>query len=109
MNMDPSSLKRIQAFMELIQRAKQAGSEPSFLSTPTEHGDNINVVVTLNGQRQNAGIVFWDVRLLQEQGLADTLDEDDAALGLTITDGMVEDAEKILEFVNRELEKMSES
>ena len=106
MNMDPSSLKRIQSFMELIQRAKQEGSEPSFLTTPTEHGDNINVVVTLNGDRVNAGIVFWDVNLLQEQGLVDTLDEDDALLGLNITDGMVEDAEKILVFVKKELEKL---
>ena len=109
MDMDPSSLKRIQSFMELIQRAKQEGSEPSFLTTPTEHGDNINVVVTLNGERVNAGIVFWDVSLLQEQGLVDTLDEDDALLGLNITDGMVEDAEKILVFVKDELEKLDEA
>ncbi|MGD9852637.1 MAG: hypothetical protein AB7T38_15375 [Nitrospirales bacterium] len=106
MDMDPSSLKRIQTFMELIQRAKQAGSKPSFLSTPTEHGDNINAVVTLNGERHHAGIVFWDVSLLQTQGLADTLDEEDVALGLNITDGLLEDTEKILDFVNKELEKL---
>ena len=106
--MDLSSLKRIQSFMELIQQAKHKGSVPSFVTTPTEHGDNINVVVTLNGERQHAGIVFWDVRLLQEQGLADTLDEDDVALGLNITDGLVEDAEQILIFVNRELKNLEE-
>ena len=107
MNIDPSSLNRIREFMELIQRAKQAGSDPSFLSTPTEHGDNINVLVTLNGERHNAGMVFWDVSWLQAQGLADTLDEEDIALGLNITDGLLEDAEKILGFVNKELEKLS--
>ena len=109
MDMDPSSLKRIQAFMELIQRAKREGSDPSFLSTPTEHGDNINAVVTLKGERHHAGIVFWDVKLLQDQGLVDTLDEEEIALGLNITDGMVEDAENILVFVNRELEKFGKS
>ncbi len=107
MNTDTSSLKRIREFMELIQRAKEAGSEPSFLTTPTEHGDNINVLVTLNGERHNAGIVFWDLSWLQNQGLADTLDEEDIALGMNITDGLVEDAEKILEFVNKELEKLT--
>ncbi|MDR4494162.1 MAG: hypothetical protein AB7P17_07515 [Nitrospirales bacterium] len=106
METDASSLKRIQQFMELIQRAKQAGSDPSFLNTPTEHGDNINVIVTVNGERHNAGMVFWDVSWLQAQGLADTLDEEDIALGLNITDGLLEDAEKILGFVNRELEKL---
>jgi len=85
--------------MEFIQQAKRDGTKISFLSTPTEHGDNINVLATINGQRVSHGIVFWDVNLLQEQGLVDTLDEDDKALGLTITDGIVEDAEKILDFV----------
>ncbi len=103
MDEDLSSLKRIQAFMELIHRAKHLGHAPSFVSTPTEHGDNINVILTINGERQHAGIVFWDVRLLQEQGLVDTLDEEEVALGLNITDGMVEDVDAILEYVKRRL------
>ena len=44
MDMDSTSLKRIHTFMEVIQRAKQVGIKPSFINTPTEHGDNINVV-----------------------------------------------------------------
>ena len=105
MNQDPASLKRIQAFMELIRQAKQEGSEPSFLSTPTEHGDNINVTAFIHGERRNAGMLFWDVSYLQGQGLVDTLEEEDKALGLNLTDGIVEDAEKILEFVQGELKK----
>jgi len=34
------------------------------------------------------------------------LDEDDMALGLNITDGMVDDVDKILKFTDTELEKM---
>lgn len=109
MGLDVASLQRIQGFMELIQRAKQQGQEPSFLSTPTEHGDNINVVTTIEGKRETAGIVFWDVSLLQQNGLADTLDEEDLALGLNLTDGMMEDAEKILSFVKTELAKLASS
>ena len=104
--MDPASLKRIQTFMELIQRAKQEGSKPSFVSTPTEHGDNITVVATIEGERKNAGILFWDVSLLQDKGLVDMLDEEEIALGLNLTDGMVDDAEKILKFVGTELGKL---
>lgn len=104
MDMDPASLKRIQTFMELIQRAKQTKSEPSFLTTPTEHGDNINVVVTINGEPLHAGMLFWDVNYLQAQGLIDTLDDDDLALGLNLTDGILEDAEKILAYVKEKLE-----
>ncbi len=106
MEMDAASLKRIKTFMELLQRAKQQGSEPSFVSTPTEHGDNINVAATINGEQVNAGLLFWDVSLLQDRGLLDTLDEDDMALGLNLTDGMVDDADKILKFADTELEKM---
>ena len=109
MGVDPASLQRIKTFMELIQRAKQQGHEPSFLSTPTEHGDNINVAVTIEGKRATAGILFWDVSLLQNNGLADTLDEDDLALGVNITDGLVEDAEQILTFVDKELAKLASS
>jgi len=105
MGIDPASLQRIKTFMELIQRAKQQGHEPSFMSTPTEHGDNINVAATIKGKRETAGILFWDVSLLQQNGLADTLDEEDLALGLNLTDGMEEDAEKILAFVKTELAK----
>ena len=89
--------------MEFVQQAKQDKIELSFLSTPTEHGDNINVMGTINGQRISHGLLFWDVTLLQERGLADTLDEEDKALGLNITDGLMEDAEKILRFVNSEM------
>ena len=103
MNMDPNSLERIKTFVEFIQQAKQDNVDLSFVSTPTEHGDNINVVAMINGQRVSHGIVFWDVNLLQNQGLADILDEEDKALGLNITDGIVEDAEKILAFVMSEL------
>jgi len=105
MEMDVASLKRIKTFIELIQRAKSEGVAPSFVNTPTEHGDNITVDVTIEGKRMNAGILFWDVSMLQNQGLVDTLDEADMALGLNLTDGMVEDAEKILAFVDTELGK----
>ncbi len=91
--------------MEFIRDAKQHGVKLSFLSTPTEHGDNINVMAQINGQNINHGILFWDVTLLQDQGLVDILDDDDKALGLNITDGMVEDAEKILAFVQSEISK----
>ena len=103
MEMDPNSLVRIKTFMEFVQQAKQDNIELSFVSTPTEHGDNVNVMATINGQRVSHGLLFWDVNLLQERGLADTLDEEDKALGLNITDGMVEDAEKILSFVATEM------
>lgn len=106
MEMDPASLKRIKTFMELIQRAKHEGVQPSFVSTPTEHGDNINVAATIEGERVNAGILFWDVSLLQDKGLVDKLDEEDIAIGLNLTDGMVDDAEKILTFVGTELGKL---
>jgi hypothetical protein len=107
MGMDPASLQRIKTFMELVQKAKQHSCEPTFMSTPTEHGDNINVAATIDGKQATAGIVFWDVSFLQNNGLADTLDEEDLALGLNITDGLVEDAEKILAFVNNELAKLA--
>ncbi len=109
MQMDPNSLNRIKSFMEFIQHATQTGLEMSFLSTPTEHGDNINVTAFVNGNRVNYGILFWDVNFLQNQGLVDTLDEEDKALGLNITDGMIEDVEKILAFVNTEIKKTDDS
>jgi len=93
--------------MELIRRAKQHNAEPTFVSTPTEHGDNINVAATIEGKQATAGILFWDVSLLQNNGLADTLDEEDLALGLNITDGLIEDTEKILAFVDTELAKLA--
>ncbi len=89
--------------MDFIQKGKQDGIRLSFLSTPTEHGDNINVMANINGQQVSHGMLFWDVNLLQERGLVDTLDEEDKALGLNITDGIVEDVEKILSFVSTEL------
>lgn len=106
MDIDPTGLKRIQTFMELLQRAKQANSKPTFVSTPTEHGDNINVVATVDGERMNEGILFWDLNYLQQKSLVDTLDDDDVELGLNITDGMVEDAEQILTFIKAELGKL---
>ena len=105
MKMDPNSLDRIKIFMEFVQQAKRENIKLSFLSTPTEHGDNINVMAEVDGQRVSHGLLFWDVNLLQAQGLADTLDDEDKALGLNITDGMVEDAEKILLFATSEREK----
>jgi len=104
LEIDPNSLTRIKTFMEFIQQAKQDNIKLSFLSTPTEHGDNINVMATINGQRVSHGIVFWDLTLLQDRGLVDTLDDEEKALGLNVTDGIVEDAEKILSFVATELE-----
>ena len=89
--------------MDFIQKGKQDGIRLSFLSTPTEHGDNINVMANINGQQVSHGMLFWDVNLLQERGLVDTLDEEDKALGLNITDGIIEDVEKILSFVMTEL------
>lgn len=103
MDMDLNSLDRIKTFMEFIQQAKQDHVELSFLSTPTEHGDNVNVMATINGQRVSHGMVFWDVNFLQERGLVDTLDDEDKALGLNITDGIVEDSEKILAFIDTQL------
>jgi hypothetical protein len=105
MEIDPNSLERIKTFIEFIQQAKQDNVELSFLSTPTEHGDNINVMATINGQRASHGIVFWDLNLLQERGLVDTLDDEDKALGLNVTDGIVEDSEKISAFIKTEMEK----
>ncbi len=105
MTPDPNSLERIKIFMEFIQTAIRDGIKLSFLSTPTEHGDNINVIATINGERVSHGLLFWDVSLLQEHGLVDTLDSEDKALGLNITDGMVEDAEKILAFATTEIQK----
>ncbi len=105
MPIDPNSLERIKTFIEFIQQAKQDRVEMSFVSTPTEHGDNINVLATIDGQLVSHGIVFWDVNLLQDRGLVDTLDEEDKALGLNVTDGIVEDTEKILAFVRTEMGK----
>lgn len=107
MEMDPASLNRIKTFMQLIQRAGEAGIKPTFVSTPTEHGDNINAVALIEGKRDNAGLLFWDVTLLQDHGLVDRLDEEELALGLNLTDGMIDDEEKILAFVETELEKLS--
>ena len=106
MAMDPASLQRIKVFAEFIQHAKNSDTQLSFVSTPTEHGDNITATAILDGERKNIGLVFWDVSLLQAQGLADTLDDDELALGMKITDGMVEDAEKILHFAITELAKL---
>ncbi len=106
MEMDEASLKRIKTFIEFIQQATNAGVKPTFVSTPTEHGDNINAAATIDGKRENIGILFWDVSLLQNHGLADTLDDEEIALGMNITDGLVEDADKILAFIEAELTKI---
>ena len=105
MDRDASSLERIKTFAEFLQQAKKAGTKLSFISTPTEHGDNITATGIVDEERKNIGLLFWDVHFLQDHGLADTLDEDDLALGMNITDGLVEDAEKILAFAKAELEK----
>ena len=109
MELDPNSLERIKAFAEFIEHAKQLGVTPSFVSTPTEHGDNITAMATINGERRNIGILFWDVNLLQDRGLVDVLDEDDKALGLTITDGILEDTAQLLAFAEAELDKLNAS
>ncbi len=106
MEMDQSSLERIKAFAQFLQQAKGNGAKLSFLSTPTEHGDNITASATIEGDRQNIVLLFWDVTLLQNHGLADILDNDDLALGMNITDGMIEDADKILAFAETELAKL---
>ena len=106
MNLDATSLKRIKMFAEFLQKAKEVGIKPSFVTTPTEHGDNITAIATINGEKQNSGILFWDVNALQKQGLVDILDDDDLALGMNITDGIFQDAEHILTFANTELGKL---
>lgn len=106
MNLDATSLKRIKMFAEFLQQTKEAGIKPSFVTTPTENGDNITATAIINGEKQNVGILFWDVSALQERGLVDILDDDDLALGMNITDGMIEDAEHILTFANTELKKL---
>ena len=58
MDIDPAGLKRIKDFMECVKRAKQVDVKLSFMNTPTEHGDNINVFATIEGKRENTGILF---------------------------------------------------
>ena len=103
MESDPAGLKRIIAFIELVQRAREAGSKPHFVTTPTEQGDNIHVVVTIDGERLDAGLFFWDIGFLQTNGLVYALDDDDIALGITVADGIIDEAETILTFANTEL------
>ena len=103
MESDPAGLKRIIAFIELVQRAREAGSKPHFVTTPTEQGDNIHVVVTIDGERLDAGLFFWDIGFLQTKGLVYALDDDDIALGITVADGIIDEAETILTFANTEL------
>ena len=105
MDLDATSLERIKIFATFLQQAKEAGTKPSFFTTPTENGDNITATAIINGEKQNVGILFWDVSALQERGLVDILDDDDLALGMNITDGMIEDAEHILMFANKELKR----
>ena len=108
MNIDSSSLKRIRNFMQLIDKSVKSGIQPSFIRTPTEHGDNINIIAMIDGRREQEGLLFWDVAFLQDRGLVDTLDDEDLALGLNVTDGMVEDVETILECVEAEMKKLQE-
>ncbi len=103
MESDPAGLKRIIAFIELVQRASEAGSKPHFVTTPTEQGDNVHVVVTIDGERLDAGLFFWDIGFLQAKGLVYALDDDDIALGITVADGIIDEAETILTFANTEL------
>lgn len=106
MELDPASLKRIIAFVEILQQAKAAKIKPTSVTTPTEQGDNIHIVVTIDGKRLDAGLFFWDISFLQTKGLICALDDDDIALGITIIDGIVDEAETILAFVENELEKL---
>jgi len=108
METDPAGLKRIIAFIELVQRAREAGSKPHFVATPTEQGDNIHVVVTIDGERLDAGLFFWDISFLQAKGLVYALDDDDIALGITIADGIADEAATILAFAKTELEKLGD-
>ncbi len=62
-------------------------------------------MATVNGERVSHGLLFWDLNLLQEHGLVDTLDEEDKALGLNLTASMVEDADKLLAFAEAEMLK----
>ena len=105
MNLDATSLERIKTFAEFLKQTKEVGIKPSFFTTPTENGDNITAMAMINGEKQNAGLLFWDIRALQDQGLVDILDDDDLALGMNITDDILEDAEHILTFANTELKK----
>lgn len=109
MESDPASLKRIITFVELLQRAGEAKIKPTSVTTPTEQGDNINIVVTIDGERLDAGLFFWDIGFLQAKGLVYALDDDDIALGITIFDAIVDEAETILTFANTELGKLSDS
>ncbi|HIB54367.1 MAG TPA: hypothetical protein EYO39_06115 [Nitrospirales bacterium] len=106
MESDPASLKRIIAFVELLQRAKVAKIKPASVTPPTEQGDNIHVVVTIDRERLDASLFFWDITLLEAKGLVCTLDDDDIALGITVTDGIVDEAETILTFAENELKKL---
>ncbi|GEM_PF-3458253 len=106
MESDPASLKRIIAFVELLQRAKVGKIKPTSVTTPTEQGDNIHVVVTIDRERLDASLFFWDITLLEAKGLVCTLDDDDIALGITVTDGIVDEAETILTFAENELKKL---
>ena len=107
MELDPAGVKRIIAFIELIQRANAAKIRPTFVITPTEQGDNIHAAVTIDGERRDAGLFFWDIGLLEAKGLICALDEDDIAVGMTVTDGIVDEADPILAFANTELEKLA--
>mgnify|MGYP006879262503 CR=1 FL=1 len=107
MESDPASLKRIIAFVELLQRARRGKIKPTSVTTPTEQGDNIHVVVTIDGKRLDAGLFFWDISFLQAKGLLDTLDDDDITLGMTIIDGIVDETKPILAFAENELKKLS--
>ena len=109
MESDPASLKRIITFVELLQRAREAKNKPASVTTPTEQGDNIHIVVTIEGERLDAGLFFWDIGFLQAKGLVYALDEDDIALGITITDGIVDEAEAIMTFAKTELRNLGDS
>ncbi len=107
MELDAAGLKRIITFIELIQRANAAKIRPTFVITPTEQGDNIHAAVTIDGERRDAGLFFWDISLLEAKGLICSLDEDDIAVGMTVTDGIVDEAEPILAFASTALQKLA--
>ena len=106
MELDPAALKRIITFIKLVQRASEAKIKPTFVITPTEQGDNVHAATIIDGERLDAGLFFWDISLLEAKGLLCPLDDDDIAVGMTITDGIVDEAENILTFASTELDKL---
>ena len=58
MNLDATSLKRIKMFAEFLQQTKEVGIKPSFVTTPTENGDNITATAIINGENKMWAFYF---------------------------------------------------